>query len=49
MYFPYLKLRQQESLAVRNTVCRYADNKVVPVLEPYCENEAELYNYRYLK
>lgn len=48
MYFPYLKLRQQESLAVRNTVCRYADNKVVPVLEPYCENEAELYNYRYL-
>ena len=48
MYFPYLKLRQQESFAVRNTVCRYMDHKVIPVLEPYCESETELYSYKYL-
>lgn len=48
MYFPYLKLRQQEALAIRNTVCSYNDNKVVPIIEPYCERETELYSYNNL-
>lgn len=46
MYFPYLKLRQQEALAIKDTICSYSDSKVVPILEPYNKNELELYNYK---
>ena len=48
MYFPYLKLRQQEALAVKDTICSYSDNKVLPILEPYRDNETELYKYNTL-
>ncbi len=48
MYFPYLKLRQEEARAVRSTICGYADNKVVPILEPYHDKDSEVYRYKNL-
>ena len=48
MYFPYLKLRQMEAFAIRDTICGYSDNKVIPIIEPYCERDAELYSYNNL-
>lgn len=48
MYFPYLKLRQEESNAIKDTVCSYPDDKVLPILEPCHENDQELYSYKAL-
>lgn len=46
MYFPYLKLRQEEARTVKATVCKYQDNKVLPILEPYNVDETKFYSYR---
>lgn len=45
MYFPYLKLRQEEARTVKATVCNYQDNKVMPILEPYDSDETKFYSY----
>lgn len=46
MYFPYLLARGEEVEAVLATVCTYTDNLVIPILEPFNNNEEdELYSY----
>ena len=45
MYFPYLIARGEEVEAVLATVCAYTDNLVIPILEPFSNDEDELYSY----
>lgn len=49
MYFPYLTVRGSEAEAIEKTICNYSDLNVVPILEPFYEDEALLYAYRTLK
>lgn len=48
MYFPYLTLRGEEKEAIKDTICQYSDNKIIPILVPYCENESNFYKYKTL-
>lgn len=41
MYFPYLLARGEEVEAVLATVCTYTDNLVIPILEPFNNNEED--------
>jgi hypothetical protein len=45
MYFPYLLIRTEEVEAIISSVCTLGDNKVIPILVPYSEDEDELYSY----
>jgi len=45
MYFPYLVARGEESEALISTVCKYSDSNIIPILEPYNDDEDELYSY----
>ena len=49
MYFPYLKLRSEEKRAIKETICQYNDNKIIPILEPFDRNEDRYYNNSNLK
>lgn len=39
MYFPYLKIRLYEKSAILNTIMKYEDNKVIPILDPFTNND----------
>lgn len=48
MYFPYLIARGEEAEAIIATICTYKDNNIIPILEPYSDDEDELYSYNKL-
>ena len=45
MYFPYLVARGEEVEAVVATVCTYTDNSVIPILEPFNDEDDDVYSY----
>lgn len=44
MYFPHLTSRRVESYVIRETVCRYEDDCVVPIIRPFSEDEESVYS-----
>lgn len=43
MYFPYLHARGVEKQVIKNTIAKFKDNKIIPIIDPYDRDEEETY------